>query len=78
MEKAPEEGVGGLALCERLESVNFTCYDAKGEQYDSWDASSKEGIPQIVSVSLEFANPSDPEAPLKFVTSVALPMSWQG
>jgi len=40
----------------------------------------KDKIPKMVSVSLEFLNSLDPEAPLKFATSVALPIeqvySW--
>ncbi|NVM21202.1 MAG: prepilin-type N-terminal cleavage/methylation domain-containing protein [Desulfobacterales bacterium] len=66
------EGGAGLPLCKRLVSVDFTCYNAEGEE---WKRSSKEEIPGIVSISLEFVNPLDPEAPVKFFTSVALPMS---
>ena len=54
-EEASEEGGGGLPLCEGLVSVDFTYYDAQGEEYETW-ASPEEGIPQIVSLSLEFAN----------------------
>ena len=75
LEEELEQGEGGLPLCERLVSVNFSYYDADGEEYDSWDPTSEEGVPQIVSISLEFVNPADAENPLKFVTSVALPMS---
>ncbi len=70
--RASEEGVRGLPLCKRLSSVDFTYYDSEGEEYRSW---SEEGIPQRVSISLEFVNLSDPEAPLKFVTTVALRIS---
>ncbi|MCK4785310.1 MAG: prepilin-type N-terminal cleavage/methylation domain-containing protein [Desulfobacteraceae bacterium] len=75
LEDAPEEGKGGLPLCERLSSVDFTYYDAEGEEYDSWDPSSEDGMPHRVSISLQFANPANPETPLKFFTSVALPAS---
>jgi prepilin-type N-terminal cleavage/methylation domain-containing protein len=75
LEDAPEEGKGGLPLCERLSSVDFTYYDAEGEEYDSWDPSSEDGMPHRVSISLEFANPANPETPLKFFTSVVLPAS---
>lgn len=74
LETTSVEGGGGLALCEKLWSVDFVYYDVEGEEYESWDPSSEEGIPRLVSISLEFINPSDPDAPLKFVTSVALPV----
>jgi hypothetical protein len=73
----PDQGTGGLVLCERLQSVSFTYYDAEGEVYDNWDSTSGEfdgKVPRMVSILLEFANKSDPEAPFKFVTTVALPM----
>lgn len=76
-EQAPEKGTGGLVLCDSLISVNFTYHDAKGQVHDKWDSTAgafKERIPKIVSISLEFANKSDPESPFKFMTSVALPM----
>jgi prepilin-type N-terminal cleavage/methylation domain-containing protein len=67
----------GLVLCERLQSVSFTYYDAEGEVYDNWDSTSEEfegKVPRMVSILFEFANKSDPEAPFKFLTTVALPM----
>jgi general secretion pathway protein J len=74
VEEAPEEGTGGLLLCEGLASVGFTYIDAEGEEYEDWEGSEK-GVPRVVSVSLAFVNPSDVENPLRFVTSVALPLS---
>lgn len=73
VEEAPEEGGGGLLLCEGLASIDFRYYDADGEEYEDWESQDK-GIPRLVSISLEFVNPSNPETPLKFVTSVALPL----
>ena len=72
VEEEPEESDRGLPLCEALVSVGFQYYDDKGEEYDSWDSTEK-GFPRMVSFFLEFVNPSDPETPLKFATSVALP-----
>jgi general secretion pathway protein J len=72
-----EEETDGLVLCERLISVNFTYYEENGEVRESWDSSSdalKDKIPKMVSISLEFVNSSNPEAPLRFMTSVALPI----
>ena len=71
----PEEpSVGqtdGLPLCERLASVQFTYVDAEGEETEEWDPSSEEKL-KMVSVTLEFLNPSDSETPLSFATSVNL------
>ena len=65
----PGEEGGGLPLCKKLVSVDFTYRDDDWEDHDDWE---EEGIPRLVSVSLEFINPSNPEAPLKFATNVAL------
>lgn len=60
-------------VCNNLVSVDFKYYNDEGEEYDSWDSSSKEGeFPWKVSVSLEFVNPSNPETPFKFSTSIAI------
>ncbi|MBW2195061.1 MAG: type II secretion system protein [Deltaproteobacteria bacterium] len=60
-------------LCISLTSVEFKYYDDEGEDNDSWDSTSEEGaFPKKVSVSLEFVNPSDPETPFKFSTSIPL------
>ncbi|MDY6986743.1 MAG: prepilin-type N-terminal cleavage/methylation domain-containing protein [Thermodesulfobacteriota bacterium] len=72
VEEEAEESDRGLPLCEALVSVGFQYYDDKGEEYDTWDSAEK-GFPTMVSLSLEFVNPSDPETPLHFATSVALP-----
>jgi general secretion pathway protein J len=74
LQEAPEEGGGGLPLSNRLASVDFKYYDSEGDEHDSWE----EGIPRIVSISLEFADPAAPEARLKFATSVALPIHGAG
>jgi len=72
-----EEETGGLVLCERLVSVNLTYYEEDGEARESWDSTSdalKDKIPKMVSISLEFLNSSNPEAPFRFMTSVAFPI----
>ncbi|MDB9822804.1 prepilin-type N-terminal cleavage/methylation domain-containing protein [Deltaproteobacteria bacterium] len=74
----PEEGTGGLALCGSLHSVNFAYHVENGELYDNWDSSVdplKNKLPVMVSIELEFMNQSDPESPIKFITSVALPLA---
>ena len=72
-----EEDSDGLVLCEGLVSVNFTYYEEKGEPLENWDSTSekhKDTVPRIVSVLLEFVNPLNSETPLRFMTSVSLPI----
>ena len=69
--EASEEGQGGLPLCEKLASVDFSYVDSEGEEQEDWGP--EDGIPKMVSISLGFLNPSDPENPLMFVTKVAVP-----
>ena len=78
LEELPEAGTGGLEMCAGLSSVNFTYYDESGEAYDSWDSTDKkseEKLPKMVTIRLEFVNKSNPEEPLKFMVSVAIPMA---
>ncbi len=80
-EERPEEGTGGLVICDGLSSVDFTYYDDKGDVFDAWDSADKSGeekLPKMVSIVLGFINKSNPDAPLKFMTSVELPMSMPG
>lgn len=75
--KSRDETVG-LALCEGLNSITFSYQDERGETYDRWDSteSSFSGkLPSLVTVQLEFLNKSDPEMPIIFTTSIALPMA---
>lgn len=79
-EEGPEQGTGGLILCDSLHAVNFTYYDDKGRGYDRWDSSNeefKDKLPVMVSIVLEFVNVRNPEAPLKFVSGVVLPMAQE-
>jgi prepilin-type N-terminal cleavage/methylation domain-containing protein len=65
-------------LCKGLYGINFSYQDEKGDIYDDWDSSSekfKGKLPSLVSVELEFINQSDPETPVKFITSVSIPLS---
>jgi len=76
-QEKPEEGTGGLVLCDSLISVNFTYYDDEDEEHDNWDSTNeefKDKMPKMVSIMLEFENSADPETPFSFMTSVALPM----
>ncbi|MBA7694115.1 hypothetical protein ES703_102720 [subsurface metagenome] len=72
-----EEDFDGLALCEGLASVNFTYYEEKGEPLENWDSTSekhKDTIPRMVSILLEIVNPLNSETPLRFMTSISLPV----
>jgi general secretion pathway protein J len=67
----------GLILCEALVSVNFSYHETNEETSEEWDSSLdafKGKIPSMVSISLEFVNGANPEAPFKFFTSVLLPL----
>lgn len=69
----------GLILCDGLQAINFSYFDADGEQHDSWDSESEERaglLPSMVTISLEFLNAENPDAPLKFITSIALPVDY--
>jgi len=69
----------GLILSDGLLSVNFVYFDDQGESHESWDSESEEfgsTMPRMVSISLEYLNYENPEAPLKVTTSVALPVNY--
>jgi len=74
----PEDEAEGLMVCEKVSSINFLYQDENGDAHDYWDSSSepfKGKLPAMVSIELEFINKSDPESPIKFITSVAIPMA---
>jgi prepilin-type N-terminal cleavage/methylation domain-containing protein len=65
-------------LCEGLYGINFSFQDENGDTYDEWDSSVGSflgRLPAHVSIELEFINPADPDSPVKFITSVSLPLS---
>jgi len=65
-------------LCEGLHGINFSFQDENGDTYDEWDSSAGSfmgKLPALVSVELEFINPADSELPVRFITSVSLPLS---
>jgi len=70
---------GGMTLCDGLQAINFTYFDNDGVPYKSWDSDSEESggaLPHMVSVSLQFLNYENPDAPLTFMTSIALPVYY--
>lgn len=80
-EEQPEQRGGGFVLCDGLHAVDFTYYDAEGRVYDGWDSTNqefKDRLPAMVSIVLEFVDKRNPEAPLKFVSGVVLPMAKEG
>jgi general secretion pathway protein J len=71
-----EEDTGGLVLCERLHSVDFTYHEQDGTVREDWDTDSDElkgALPTMVSISLEFNYGSGSGVPLKFFTRVSIP-----
>ena len=69
----------GQTLCDGLQSVAFTFFNDEGEPLESWDSDIEEhdgALPRIVSVELEFQNRANPDAPMKFMTGVSLPVLY--
>ena len=67
----------GMTLCDGLQAIKFTYFNDDGEPLESWDSDSEElggNLPRMVSVSLEFLNNENPDVPLRFMTSIALPV----
>ena len=70
---------GGMNLCDGLQAITFTYFDADGEPHENWDSDSEEfegALPIMVSVSFEFLNAENPDAPLTFMTSITLPANY--
>ena len=70
---------GGLTLCDGLQGITFTYFDDDGAAHESWDSDDEElegALPRMVSVSLEFLNYENPDAPLRFMTGIALPVNY--
>lgn len=73
-----DDDTDGLMLCEGVNSINFSYQDENGDTYDNWDSTSdsfKGKLPSMVSVELEFIDKSNPESPIKFITSIAIPLA---
>ncbi|KPJ99581.1 MAG: hypothetical protein AMJ60_04595 [Desulfobacterales bacterium SG8_35] len=69
----------GLVLSDGLQAVNFTYFDDDGEPHENWDSDKEEfggRLPRMVSIALEYLNNENPEAPIKVMTSVALPVNY--
>ena len=71
---------GGLVLADGLQAITFTYFDEDGEPHEQWDSDSEEfsgRLPRVVTVSLEFLNYENPDAPFKVFTSVAIPVNYR-
>jgi general secretion pathway protein J len=78
LNEPPEAGTGGMVLCDGLFAVDFTFHDEDAQTYESWDASAAEfeqSLPKRVSITLQFVNKMNPEAPYNFMSGFALPMA---
>jgi hypothetical protein len=74
----PDEGTGGFVICDGLYSINFQFQNDEGETYDNWDSSVepfKDKLPVMISIKIEWSDPSVPDSVIPFMTSVALPMA---
>ncbi len=77
IETPPDEGTGGLILCEGLFSVDFIYYDGSGEAYEKWDSlgvEHKDKFPVMVGIELSFIDNANNETPVKFHLDVSIPM----
>ncbi|MBU4153265.1 MAG: prepilin-type N-terminal cleavage/methylation domain-containing protein [Proteobacteria bacterium] len=64
-------------LCELLTGIDFKCADGHNQEYSSWDsnANPESGIPQRVTVTLRFHDPTAPSGDIHFTTSFLIPVS---
>jgi general secretion pathway protein J len=72
------EGDEGYIICDHIQSVTYTFYDGKGNEYESWDSGSdttKDKAPTLVSIHLNMINPDDKDNPYRFMTTVRIPMA---
>jgi prepilin-type N-terminal cleavage/methylation domain-containing protein len=63
-------------LCENVQSLQFRCIDADGEEYERWRSSDPEtgyATPRAIVVRLELAGPSGPNV---YETTISLPV-WR-
>ena len=70
-----------MILCEGVHAIDLIYYDDKEEDHENWDSSEIDKgnrLPVRITIVLEFVNRANPEAPLKFMTGVALPMAKGG
>lgn len=68
----------GYIICDHIQSVTYTFYDAKGNEYETWDSGSdttKDKAPTLVSIDLNLINPDDKDNPYRFMTTVRIPMA---
>lgn len=73
------EETEGLILCDGLQAISYTYFNEDGESQEGWDSTSEESngnLPRMVSVTLEFLNTENPDSPLTFMTSIALPVQY--
>lgn len=74
----PDELGNDPVLCDRIQSVEFICYDVEGEEHETWDSDSEETkftTPRAIGVKLDMGGDPDAEiAPYHFETIVSLPM----
>ena len=70
------DGNKGYIICDYVQSVTYTFYDEKGNEYETWDSGSdttKDKAPVLVSIHLNLTNPDDKDNPYRFMTTVRIP-----
>lgn len=78
MEPQPAPGERAI-LCELLTGIDFQVTDVDGQEHTDWDtdAHPKAGLPQRITVTLRFRDPSGPSGESRFMTSFFIPVSFQ-
>lgn len=68
-----------FVLCDRIQSIDYKFYDARGNEYKVWNSqagpgSQKNKAPTIVYIQLNIMNPDNEEQPYVFATKVFIPL----
>lgn len=78
--REPQPSAGDRAiLCELLLGVDFHCADDHGKEHSAWDsdANPDAGLPQRITVTLRFHDPTVASGETRFMTSFLLPVNVQ-
>ncbi len=73
----PQPSTGDRAiLCELLVGIDFQVTDRAGQEHANWDtdANPDAGLPQRVTVTLRFRDPSEESGESRFMTSFLIPV----
>lgn len=74
---APASPGDRAILCEQLVGIDFRATDTKGQEHPAWgnDTDPATGLPQRLTVTLRFLDPTVASGESRFMTSFLLPVS---